>query len=198
MAVESIGALYPTKIPGYADAADIQAALRAYHYGSYTYDTANTSTGSLVANSMAKFLFDVQQENRLKQSGLLKRFSINCYGHQETVEEMRAEKSEKHKELKGKRDDPEFEEWFLRYRPSDKMNVENKPIQKKDKKRNTDNKDKTYKKTYSVKRPSSNSKTSSNNKTKKNKMMKRIFGKKFTKGIKGIKGKERGRGALFV
>jgi hypothetical protein len=149
---------------------------------------------------MSQFLFDVQQENRLKQSGLLKRFSINCYGHQETVEEMRAEKSEKHKELKGKRDDPEFEEWFLRYRPSDKMNVENKPIQKKDKKRNTDNKDKTYKKTYSVKRPSSNSKTSSNNKTKKNKMMKRIFGKKFTKGIKGIKGKgkERGRGGLFV
>jgi Mg-chelatase subunit ChlI len=147
---------------------------------------------------MSQFLFDVQQENRLKQSGLLKRFSINCYGHQETVEEMRAEKSEKHKELKGKRDDPEFEEWFLRYRPSDKMNVENKPIQKKDKKRNTDNKDKTYKKSYSVKRPSSNSKTSSNNKKKKNKMMKRIFGKKFTKGTKGIKGKERGRGGLFV
>ena len=56
MAVESIGALYPTKIPGYADAADIQAALRAYHYGSYTYSTANTSPGSLEANSIAKFL----------------------------------------------------------------------------------------------------------------------------------------------
>ena len=163
---------------------------------------------------MSQFLFDVQQENRLKQSGLLKRFSINCYGHQETVEEMRAEKSEKHKELKGKRDDPEFEEWFLRYRPSDKMNVENKSIQKKDKKRNKDNKyklsrqsstdssrspapsdfvntgrSKLYKKTYSYK------KTSSNNKTKKNKMMKRIFGKRFTKGVKG---KERGRGGLFV
>ena len=62
MAVESIGTLYPTKIPGLADAADIQAALRAYHYGSYTYDTANTSTGSLVANSMAKFLFDIETD----------------------------------------------------------------------------------------------------------------------------------------
>ena len=62
MAVESIGALYPTKIPGYADAADIQAALRAYHYGSYTYDTANTSAGSLEANSMAKFLYDIEQD----------------------------------------------------------------------------------------------------------------------------------------
>jgi hypothetical protein len=74
MAVESIGALYPTKIPGYADAADIQAALRAYHYGSYTYDTANTSTGSLVANSMAKFLFDIETdiaalENRPSSGG---------------------------------------------------------------------------------------------------------------------------------
>ena len=62
MAVESIGALYPTKIPGYADAADIQAALRAYHYRSYAYDTANTSTASLVANSMAKFLFDIETD----------------------------------------------------------------------------------------------------------------------------------------
>jgi hypothetical protein len=74
MAVESIGALYPTKIPGYADAADIQAALRAYHYGSYTYDTTNTSTASLEANSMAKFLFDLETditalENRPSSGG---------------------------------------------------------------------------------------------------------------------------------
>ena len=62
MAVESIGALYPTKIPGYADAADIQAALRAYHYGSYTYSTANTSPASLEANSIAKFLYDIEQD----------------------------------------------------------------------------------------------------------------------------------------
>jgi hypothetical protein len=62
MAVESIGALYPTKIPGLADAADIQAALRAYHYGSYTYSTANTSPGSLEANSIAKFLYDIEQD----------------------------------------------------------------------------------------------------------------------------------------
>jgi hypothetical protein len=37
---------------------------------------------------MSKFLFDVQQKNRLAQKGLLKRFSITCYGHQESVEEM--------------------------------------------------------------------------------------------------------------
>jgi hypothetical protein len=74
MAVESIGALYPTKIPGYADAADIQAALRAYHYGSYSYNTANTSPASLEAGSIAKFLYDIEQdivalENRPSSGG---------------------------------------------------------------------------------------------------------------------------------
>lgn len=52
---------------------------------------------------MSKFLFDVQQKNRLSQRGLLKRFSITCYGHQQSVEEMRAEKAEKYKELRGKK-----------------------------------------------------------------------------------------------
>jgi hypothetical protein len=34
---------------------------------------------------MSKYLFEVQEKNRLEQKGLLKRFSINCIGHQETV-----------------------------------------------------------------------------------------------------------------
>jgi hypothetical protein len=74
---------------------------------------------------MAHYLFEVQEKNRLAQKGLLKRFSINCIGHQETVEEMRAEKSEKFKELRGKRGTTEFEEWFLRYRPADNENSKN-------------------------------------------------------------------------
>ena len=87
---------------------------------------------------MSKFLFEVQQRNRLKQEGLLRRFSITCYGHQESVEEMRAEKAEKFKELKPKRGTKEFEEWFLNYRPDDKS---------KDTKGNKENtKDKDYKK----------------------------------------------------
>jgi len=36
---ETGSGLYPTKIPGYADAADIQEALRLYHYGSSTIPT---------------------------------------------------------------------------------------------------------------------------------------------------------------
>lgn len=74
MPTESIGALIPTAIPGYADAADIQAALRAYHYGSYSYDPANTSATSLVANSIAKYIYDIEQdiidlENRPSSGG---------------------------------------------------------------------------------------------------------------------------------
>lgn len=68
---------------------------------------------------MSKYLFEVQEKNRLAQKGVLRRFSINCMGHQETVEEMRAEKAEKFKELKDKKKTPEYESWFLRYRPTD-------------------------------------------------------------------------------
>ena len=71
---------------------------------------------------MAAYLFDVQEKNRLEQKGVLKRFSINCIGHQDTVEEMRAQKSEKFKELKHKRNSREYEEWFLRYRPFEMRN----------------------------------------------------------------------------
>lgn len=62
MPAESIGSLYPTAIPGYSDAADIQAALRVYHYGSYAYNTANTSTASLVNPSIAYTLNDLQTQ----------------------------------------------------------------------------------------------------------------------------------------
>jgi hypothetical protein len=87
---------------------------------------------------MSQFLFDVQQKNRLKQKGLLKRFSIICYGHQESVEEMRTEKAKKYKELKDKRGTHEYEEWFLNYRP-DKINKKEDDI-KEENKTNKDNK----------------------------------------------------------
>jgi hypothetical protein len=80
---------------------------------------------------MSKFLFDVQQKNRLEQKGLLRRFSITCYGHQESVEEIRAEKAEKYKELKQKGNKEEFKEWFLNYKPDD---LKNKKLEKKQEK----------------------------------------------------------------
>jgi hypothetical protein len=50
MASENIGSVYPTKIPGLEDPADIQAALRLYHYG--TTNTISTEE-DLIADSVA-------------------------------------------------------------------------------------------------------------------------------------------------
>ena len=89
---------------------------------------------------MSKFLFDVQQKNRLAQKGLLRRFSITCYGHQESIEEMKAEKAVKYKELKQSKDKKLFEEWFLNYRPDaikEEKEKNKKSDQKKKRKRKT-------------------------------------------------------------
>ena len=84
---------------------------------------------------MSQYLFKVQQKNRLKQKGLLKRFSIDCYGEQTTLEKMRAEKIEKYKELKDKKGSREYEWFFLRYIPAqnkldNKNNIRIKKLKK--------------------------------------------------------------------
>ena len=86
---------------------------------------------------MSKYLFDVQQKNRLEQKGLLRRFSITCYGHQESVEEMRAHKAEKYKELKEKGDPAALEEFFLNYKPSDLINKKSDGVKKERKVKKT-------------------------------------------------------------
>ncbi len=80
---------------------------------------------------MANYLFLVQQKNRLSQKGLLKRFSLSCYGEQETLESIRLKKSEKFKELKDFKNTKEYEEWFLKYTPKDKLNKDIKTIANK-------------------------------------------------------------------
>jgi hypothetical protein len=62
MAEELIGSLVPTKIPGYNDSADIQAALKVYHYGSYTYDTSQTNKANLINPSIAYTINDLQNQ----------------------------------------------------------------------------------------------------------------------------------------
>jgi hypothetical protein len=82
---------------------------------------------------MAKFLFDVEQNNRLEQNGLLKRFSIDCYGKQPTLETMRAEKAEMFNKLANKKGTVEYERWFLKYSPSTssrKTRYHKKPFRK--------------------------------------------------------------------
>jgi hypothetical protein len=106
---------------------------------------------------MAKFLFDVQQKNRLEQKGLLRRFSITCYGHQESVSEMREHRNKVFSELKSKKGTKEYDEWFLNYKPAvkkgDVVPTEKKaptkvptkgPAKSKNKKRNATKKRKSF------------------------------------------------------
>lgn len=62
MASESIGAIYSTQIPGYADNADVQEAFRLYHYGSAAYNTANSNVANLVNPSIAYTLNNLQTQ----------------------------------------------------------------------------------------------------------------------------------------
>lgn len=62
MAAENIGSIYNTKIPGLDDAADIQEALRLYHYGSLSYDVNNTDESQLPNPSVARHLKLIQDE----------------------------------------------------------------------------------------------------------------------------------------
>ena len=79
---------------------------------------------------MSHYLFQVQQRNRLKQKGLLRRFSIDCYGQEKhTKEKIRAEKTRRYKELKKHRGGKEWEYYFLNYKPGEK------DIKKEDKKK---------------------------------------------------------------
>ena len=66
MAVENIGNLVPTKIPALSDDANIQDALKAYHYGSYDFDTAVTNTANLLNPSIAYSITNLQTQINTK------------------------------------------------------------------------------------------------------------------------------------
>ncbi len=75
---------------------------------------------------MCEYLFKVQHKNKLKQKGLLKRFTKTCYGTETTIETIRATKAQKHKELKFNRNSKEYLEYFMKYDPTEKKTVKNK------------------------------------------------------------------------
>lgn len=74
---ENIGNLYPTKMPSLEDSADIQRALRIYHYGAIPgtgvgeYDPLNTNIANLKNPSMAYTLNDLQTQIDGIESGVL-------------------------------------------------------------------------------------------------------------------------------
>ena len=101
---------------------------------------------------MSHYLFDVQEKRKLSQKGLLKRFSIDCYGNQHTMEEIRSKKAETFRELRklkiksGKK----YEWHFLKYTPGKKS--KKKSLKKKTRKIRKKTKQKKRKKPTRKKR----------------------------------------------
>ena len=87
-------------------------------------------------------------------------------GHQETIEEMRAEKAEKFKELANKKGTPEYDAWFLRYRPSDNKAEKKAKDLDKEKANGDKDLDKDLDKASTISKPKTKSKRKKNKKTK--------------------------------
>ena len=69
---------------------------------------------------LSEFLFRIQLKNRLEQKGLLRRFSVKCYGKHTTLEDTREAKSKLYKTLKYKKNlkgSKQYDFNFLRYIP---------------------------------------------------------------------------------
>ena len=90
---------------------------------------------------MSEYLFKVQSRNRLQQKGLLKRFSINCYGNQKSMEDIRSGKSDMYKKLSGNKNSRDYQYYFLRYIPSE-INTKGSKQSKTNKRVKRDKRDK--------------------------------------------------------
>ena len=91
---------------------------------------------------IAEYLFKVQLKNRLQQKGLLRRFSVLCYGKQKTLEDMREEKAKLYAQFKGNKDLRKSKLYnmnFFRYIPKEDYKSINKS-----KKNNNKNNNKKY------------------------------------------------------
>ena len=95
---------------------------------------------------IAEYLFKVQLKNRLQQKGLLRRFSVLCYGKQKTLEDMREEKSKLYAKIKAKevlRNSKLYNINFFRYIPKEKYEEKNES--KKNTKKGIKRRTKKYK-----------------------------------------------------
>jgi hypothetical protein len=107
---------------------------------------------------MSKYLFELEQRNRLSQRGLLKRFGPKCIGKQETMENIRAKKTTKFLELQKKKGSREYEKYFLKYTPGEskkesKNSKESKSSKEKSKKESKNSKESKSSKEKSKKEP---------------------------------------------
>lgn len=67
---------------------------------------------------ISQYLFEVEQQNRLEQTGILKRFTMDCIGKQKTLIDILEEKSAKFEELKNRKTSLEYNSWFFKYNPA--------------------------------------------------------------------------------
>tara|TARA_B100000900_G_scaffold415672_1_gene446529 strand:+ start:225 stop:1715 length:1491 start_codon:yes stop_codon:yes gene_type:complete len=133
----------PSKDGGQIRIASIETLMNmylAFQYDEDKVDEKLINKGRLMC--AATELYKIQKENRLAQRGVLKRFSLNCYGHQPSKAEMLKKKRDKIKELSKDKDSKEYESWALNYQPSE--------IETKKKAEKVSNKKKTVKKTASA------------------------------------------------
>jgi hypothetical protein len=74
---DSIGNIYETQVPALSDVADIQEALRIYHYGAPSgsgtgqYPISNSEPSNLVVPSIAYHLYDLQTQIDNFEAGVL-------------------------------------------------------------------------------------------------------------------------------
>ena len=71
---------------------------------------------------MAKHLFEIQEEHKLSDKGLFQRFSKPCIGKPESLNDLRDIKAKKYEQFikdgTNTKRNPEYEEWFLNYKPT--------------------------------------------------------------------------------
>ncbi len=115
---------------------------------------------------IAEYLFKVQLKNRLQQKGLLRRFSVTCYGKQETLEDIREAKSKLYAKVKSKeilRGSKIFNTNFFRYIPKE---IRNNLNNNKHSKNINTNKNRKIKKNEKMKKHTKNTKKNKKNKKK--------------------------------
>ena len=99
---------------------------------------------------MAQYLSELQMKNRLNRKGILKRFSSDCYGYQQTLQEIKLNREILFKKLlkeRVKKSDPTYQKYFMKYTPTNRTVKHNRKIKyelvNKNKNNKHDNHDKT-------------------------------------------------------
>lgn len=69
---------------------------------------------------MAELIYEIYLKNKTKNKGILKTFSVKCYGKQEDFSDILEEKNKKYEEFKKNKNSEDFKKLFLKYNPASK------------------------------------------------------------------------------